>query len=53
MLSQPADAKRRSGCPGPLAETSEPGGAAGDHDTAIAPTGCAFSICRSARACVL
>ena len=45
MLSQPAEAKRRSGWPGPLAETSDPGGAAGDHDSAIAPTGCAPSIC--------
>lgn len=45
QLSQPAEARRRTGCPGALEATSEPLGAAGDQETAVAPTGCAPSIC--------
>ena len=45
VLSHPEDAKRFSTGPGPLAATSEPGGGAGDHDTAVAPGGCALSTC--------
>ena len=39
VLSAPDDAIRFSGCPGALADTSEPGGAAGDQVTAVAPRG--------------
>lgn len=45
QLSQPADASRRTGCPGAWDDTRAPLGAAGDQDTEVAPTGCAPSIC--------
>ena len=44
-LSQPQVTSRLSGCVAPLAETSEPAGVAGAHETAFAPTECAASIC--------
>ena len=45
VLSAPEEAKRISGCPGPLADTNEPAGAAGAHETAVTPKGCAFGTC--------
>ena len=38
VLSHPAVAKRATGCVGALPETRDPGGAAGDHETAVHPT---------------
>ena len=38
VLSQPAVAKRATGCVGALPETRDPGGAAGDQETAVHPT---------------
>ncbi len=45
VLSQPAVAKRATGCTGGLLDTRDPGGAAGDQDTAVQPTLCA-STCK-------
>lgn len=50
VLSQPAEARRRTGWPGALEPTSEPLGAAGDQEMAVAPMGCAPSICRRRQA---
>ncbi len=41
VLSQPAVAKRAMGCAGGFPDTKDPGGAAGDQDTAVQPTLCA------------
>ena len=45
MLSQPPETKRLTGAPGPLADSALPLGAAGAHDTEVAPRVCAPSIC--------
>jgi hypothetical protein len=49
QLSQPAEARRRTGCPGAWLETRAPLGAAGDQETAVQPMGCAPSSCRGVR----
>lgn len=43
-LSQPPETKRLTGAPGPFAERRLPLGAAGAHDTEVAPRVCAPSI---------
>jgi hypothetical protein len=40
-LSQPQDTSRFTGSLGPCADTSAPGGTAGENDTAVTPTACA------------
>jgi len=41
VLSQPQETSLFTGSPGPCAETSAPGGTAGEKDTAVTPTACA------------
>mmetsp|Transcript_132 Transcript_132/g.479 ORF Transcript_132/g.479 Transcript_132/m.479 type:complete len:208 (-) Transcript_132:518-1141(-) len=43
LLSQPHDTSRITGSDGPWADTREPGGTAGAHDTDVTPMGCAGS----------
>ena len=47
--SHPEVAKRFSAWGEPFTDTSDPGAAAGAHDTPVAPTGWAFSICTCIR----
>jgi hypothetical protein len=48
LLSQPLVANRLTKGPGALADTSDPTGTAGAHDTAVTPMGCVPGSCGAA-----